>query len=78
MYEQEFQGDVFYMMLYAVVTVLNLVASFYLLFRRGNAIAPGIKSPVRLRRWTGVFFAAMFLSLCCHQRKINKYSNPWG
>ncbi len=62
MYEQEFQGDVFYMMFYAVVAVLNLVASFYLLFRRGNAIAPGIKSPVRLRRWTGVFFAAMFLS----------------
>ena len=62
MYEQEFQGDVLYMMLYAVVAVLNLVASCYLLFRRGNAFAPGITSPIRLRRWTGAFFAAMFLS----------------
>ena len=62
MYEQEFQGDVLYMMLYAVVAVLNLVASCYLLFRRGNAIAPDITSPIRLRRWTGVFFTAMTLS----------------
>jgi len=50
------------MMLYAVVAVLNLIASCYLLFRRGNAFAPDITSPIRLRRWTGVFFAAMFLS----------------
>ena len=62
MYDQEFQGDVLYLMLYAVVAVLNLVASCYLLFRRGNAFAPDIKSPICLRRWTGVFFAAMFLS----------------
>ena len=50
------------MMLYAVVAVLNLVAGCYLLFRRGNAIAPDITSPIRLRRWTGVFFTAMTLS----------------
>ena len=62
MYEQEFQGDVLYMMLYAVVAVLNLVAGCYLLFRRGNAFAPDVTSPIRLRRWTGVFFAAMALS----------------
>ena len=62
MYEQEFQGDVLYMMLYAVVAALNLVACCYLLFRRGNAFAPDITSPVRLRRWTAVFFAAMTLS----------------
>ena len=62
MHDQEFQGDVLYLMLYAVVAVLNLVASCYLLFRRGNAFAPDIKSPICLRRWTGVFFAAMFLS----------------
>ena len=62
MYEQEFQGDVLYMMLYAVVAALNLVACCYLLFRRGNVFAPDITSPVRLRRWTAVFFAAMTLS----------------
>ena len=30
MYEQVFQGDVIYMMLYAIVEVLNLVACCYL------------------------------------------------
>ena len=62
MYEQEFQEDVLYLMLYAVVAALNLVACCYLLFRRGNAFAPDITSPVRLRRWTAIFFAAMTLS----------------
>ena len=50
------------MMIYAVVAALNLVACCYLLFRRGNAFAPDITSPVRLRRWTAVFFAAMTIS----------------
>ena len=62
MYEQEFQGDILYMMLYAVVAALNLVACCYLLFRRGNAFAPDITSPVCLRQWTAAFFAAMTLS----------------
>lgn len=62
MYDQEFQGDALYMMLYAVVAVLNLLACCYLLFRRGNAFAPDITSPIRLRRWTAAFFAAMTLS----------------
>ena len=75
MYDQEFQGDVFYMMLYAVVAVLNLVASCYLLFRRGNSFAPDIKSSIRLRRWTGVFFAAMFLSHLWYMPGIYLTSN---
>ena len=62
MYEQEFQGETLYMMQYAVVAALNLVACCYLLFRRANAIAPDVTSPVRLRRWTAVFFAAMTMS----------------
>ena len=37
--------------------------SCYLLFRRSNAIAPDITPPVRLRRWTAAFFAAITL---CH------------
>lgn len=40
----------------------SLIASCYLLFRQGNAFAPDITSPVRLRRWTAAFFAAMALS----------------
>ena len=63
MYEQEFQGETLYMMQYAVVAALNLVACCYLLFRRANAIAPDVTSPVRLRRWTATFFAAITL---CH------------
>ena len=62
MYEQEFQGETLYMMLYAVVAALNLVACCYLLFRRANAIAPNVTPPVRLRRWTAAFFAFMTLS----------------
>ena len=42
--------------------LLSLIACCYLLFRRANAIAPDITSPVRLRRWTAVFFAALTLS----------------
>ena len=45
------------------VTVLSLIASCYLLFRRANAIAPDITSSVRLRRWTAAFFASITL---CH------------
>ena len=63
MYEQEFQGDIFYMMLYAVVAALNLVACCYLLLRRGNAFAADVTPPIRLRRWTAAFFAANTL---CH------------
>ena len=62
MYEQEFQGDILYIMLYAVVATLNLVACCYLLFRRSNAIAPDVTPPLRLRRWTAAFFAASTLS----------------
>jgi len=39
------------------VAMLSLLASIYLLFRRGNAIAPEITPSVRLRRWTAAFFA---------------------
>ena len=62
MYDQQIQGDLFYMMLYGAVAMMSLMASCYLLFRRANAIAPDVTSPVRLRRWTAVFFACMTLS----------------
>ena len=39
-----------------------MIACCYLMFRKGNAIAPNITPPVRLRRWTAAFFAAMALS----------------
>ena len=49
-------------MFYAGVAVLNLIACCYFLFRRGNAIAPDVVSPVRLRRWTAAFLGACTLS----------------
>ena len=42
--------------------MLSLIASLYLWFRRANAIAPDVTSPVRLRLWTAALFASMTLS----------------
>jgi hypothetical protein len=52
-----------YYVVHGGVTVLSLIASCYLLFRRANAIAPDITSSVRLRRWTAAFFASI---TSCH------------
>ena len=58
----QIREDTLYIMLYAVVTAMAMMASCYLLFRRANAIAPDITPPVRLRRWTAAFFAAFALN----------------
>ena len=58
MYDQ-FLKDTSFLILYTVVTVVALMASAYLLFRRGNAFAADIRTPLRLRRWTAVFFAVI-------------------
>ena len=51
-----------YLMLYTSVMVFSLIASCYLLFRRANAIAPDVTSPVRLRRFTAAFLGSITLS----------------
>jgi hypothetical protein len=61
MYDQ-IREDTLYIMLYAVVTAIAMLASCYLLLRRANAIAPDITSPIRLRRWTAAFFASFALN----------------
>ena len=61
MYEQLCKDTVF-CMIYAAVAMLSLTACCYLLLRRANAFAPDITPPLRLRRWTAVFFACMTLS----------------
>lgn len=61
MYEQ-ISGHTLFLMVYAGVTVLNLIACCYLLFRRSNAIAPDVTSSLRLRRWTAAFLGACTLS----------------
>ena len=58
MYEQ-MQDDAIFVMLYAVVMTMALMASAYLLFRRGNAFAADVTPPLRLRRWAAVFFGIM-------------------
>ena len=62
MYDQYIREDILYLMFYAGVAVLSLIASCYLLFRRANAIAPDVSSSVRLRRWTAAFLGAVTLS----------------
>ena len=61
MYDQ-IREDTLFIILYTVVTTMDLMASCYLLFRRGNAFASDITPPVRLRRWTAAYFAAAALS----------------
>ena len=61
MYDQ-IREEIF-LMFYASVAMLSLIACCYLLFRQGNAIAPDVTPPRRLRRWTAAFFAAIAL---CH------------
>ena len=56
---QQVQQDIFYIILYSVVTFTCMLSSFYLLFRRGNAFAADITPPLRLRRLTALFFAIM-------------------
>jgi len=41
------------------VATLALVASLYLLLRRGNAILPENTPPLRVRRWAAAFFASI-------------------
>ena len=56
------QEDIIFLMFYASVAMLSLIACCYLLFRRANAIAPDVTSPMRLRRWTAGFLGACTLS----------------
>ncbi len=60
MYDQ-IKDDILFIILYAGVMFMAMIASFYLLFRRANAIAPDVTPPRRLRRWTGLFFASLAL-----------------
>ena len=62
MFDQPGQEPFLYTILYGAAAMLSMMACCYLLFRRANAIAPDVTSPVRLRRWTAAFFASMTLS----------------
>ena len=62
MYKQPGQEEFLFYVIYTGAAVLSLIACIYLWFRRGNAIAPDITPPVRLRRWTAALFASTTLS----------------
>ncbi len=72
MEEQAILQDVFFVTLYGGITMLDVVAALYLLLRRGNAIAPEVTSPIRLRRWASAFLMAsavshvIWLIYACH------------
>jgi len=50
-----------FFILYGITGVVPLIAAVYLLLRRGNAFAPGVTPPVRLRLWAAAFFAVSVL-----------------
>ena len=54
--------DTLFCMVYAAVAMLSLTACCYLLFLRGNAIAPDVTSSVCLRRWAAAFLGSITLS----------------
>lgn len=60
--EQISAGFILFVLLYGGVAIAALIASIYLCVRRGNAFAPDITSPVRLRRWAAACLAVAFLS----------------
>ena len=58
MEEQAILDNIVFVTLYGGVIMLCILAALYLLMRRGNAIAPNVASPVRLRRWAAAFMIA--------------------
>lgn len=62
MYTDYIKIDYLYSMYYAMVTAVTLVASCYLLFRRGNAFNPEITPPLHLRRWAAAFLGSLTCS----------------
>ena len=60
-FEQAPIQSILFFILYGVTGVVPLIAALYLLLRRGNAFAPDITPPVRLRRWAAAFFVTVAL-----------------
>ena len=60
--EQVSAEVLFFFILYGITGVVPLIAALYLLLRRGNAFAPDVTPPLRLRRWAAAFFAVATLA----------------
>ena len=62
MFFEHIPGElVLFFIFYGITGVMPLFAAVYLLLRRGNAFAPNVTPPVRLRRWAAAFFAVAAL-----------------
>ena len=61
-FEQTPTQLILFFILYGITGVVPLIAALYLLLRRGNAFAPDVTPPGRLRRWAASFFAVMALA----------------
>ncbi len=59
--EQTSLHIVLFFILYGITGAVSLIAAVYLLLRRGNAFAPDVTPPLRLRRWAAAFFAVSAL-----------------
>lgn len=59
MYRQIPLNTILLFILYGVGAATAAGACLYLLLRRGNAFAPDVVPPARLRRWTAVFFGVI-------------------
>ena len=53
---------ILFFILYGITGVVPFIAALYLLLRRGNAFAPDVTPPARLRHWTAAFFAVTTLA----------------
>ena len=61
MYDQ-IRDDTLFIILFSFVTAMAATASCYLLLRRGNAFAPDVTPPLRLRRWAAAYLAIIALN----------------
>ena len=53
---------ILFFIFYGITGAVPLMGAIYLLLRRGNAFAPDVTPPLRLRRWTAAFFIIMSLA----------------
>ena len=61
LFEQISVEAIIFFILYGITGAVPLMAALYLLLRRGNAFAPDVTPPVRLRRWAVAFCAVAAL-----------------
>jgi len=70
---QEILQDIVFVILYGIVMGLSVAEALYLLFRRSNAIAPGVTPPLRLRLWAA---AIMVENVLTHILWLLYFSRP--